>query len=142
MLANILDAGRTQELLRQMMRKMYPNSPNSDFSGGSNSFFLNFDNQKADLQGYQILSQQFESTNKAALEIVNYFADGSSDTSPLPLHLVDGEWKLDIIAEAPESLPVTVSTTQPDGSITNTIVNFKKEQEQTFVPVQENSTNP
>ncbi len=140
-LAKIIDAGKMQEMLTQMMRKMYPNSSNSDFTGASNSFSLNLDKVEADLRGYQILSQQFESTNKAALEIVNYHADGSSDTAPLKLQLVDGEWKLDLIAQLPESIPVTTTTTQPDGIITN-IINFKKEQEQTYVPVQENPTNP
>jgi RNA polymerase sigma factor (sigma-70 family) len=143
-LAKILDPGQMQELLRQMMRKTDPNISDSDLSRGSNWFTsnLNFDNEKAaDLQGYQILSQQFGSTNKAALEIVHYFAGGISETTPLKLHMVDGEWKMDLVAQAPETIPVTMSTTQ-DGITTNSIVNFRKEQEQTFVPVPENSTNP
>ena len=139
-LAKIVDMEKMKEITTQMMRKTFPNSSNSDFTGASNSVSLNLDKVEADLQGYQILSQQFESTNKAALEIVNYHADGSSDTRPLKLQLVDGEWKLDLIAELPESIQVTNTVTQPDGTITN-IINFKKEQEQTFVPVQENPTN-
>ena len=49
---------------------------------------------------------------------------------------------MDLIAQLPESLPLTTQTGGLDGTKTNTIINFKKEQEQTYVPEQQNSTNP
>ena len=142
MLAKIVDAGQVQEMLRQMIRKIDPNASAFDLPEATNAFHLNFTNETADLQGYQILSQQFESTNYATLEMVGYRADGSSQTSSLKLRLIDGEWKLDVAANVSDSIPLTMSTTQPDGSVSNAIVNFKKQQEQTFVPVPDNSTNP
>lgn len=145
LLAKIVDVEGIKETLYLMMKKTYPDIKDSDISGtnGSSAHFdlnLDPDGKSAGLEGYQILSQEFSSPTEVVLSMGVHYADGSLRTDQVPFRLVNDEWKLDFLRSVPV-LPVTMSTTEQDGSERKEIVNFTNVMERTFVPLPGKATN-
>ena len=149
MIAKIVDVEGMKDALKEMMKKANPafrdsdfhDMPSADGSGSPPDWNLDVTGGKSgDVEGYQILSQEFSSPTEVTLVLAAKDADGSSGTDSITFHLINGEWKMDLLGSVSE-VPVTISTKEPDGSETKEIVNFTNRTERTFVPVPGNSTN-
>ncbi len=98
-----------------------------------------------ELAGFQILSQQFTSSDEVAVEFASSFVDGSSVTDHLNIHRVGDEWKIDILAHAdPDSINFTNTVPQADGSEKTEVIKMKlKEQtDWKLFPVEEKPASP
>jgi RNA polymerase sigma factor (sigma-70 family) len=141
-LAKLVDKKGFEEAVHEMMRNMYPGVSDTNLVDSPPSLNLNLDNNRMpDLKGYQIMSQEFESSNDVVLSFVDQFVDGTSHPDRLALHLVDGEWKINILAGPSAEISVTNTSTAGDGTQTQEVVKFKSTLKPTFVPASEGATN-
>jgi len=140
MMAKIVDMEAVKTALYQMMKKTSPDISEADLRKSSLPLDLNIDVKKQGIAYYQILSQEFTSPTEVVVDVDTHLTDGSSGTDKMTLHLVDGEWRLDILG-AVSVVPITTTKTEPDGSVTKEVVNFTNATERVFVPLPGNATN-
>jgi RNA polymerase sigma factor (sigma-70 family) len=144
-LKQVVDVEKFNEAMHEMRRKLDPSFKPGE-SHEDNFSLDSFSSEGQSLQGFQILSQKFNSPDEAELEIAGSGGDGSTNTDRLSFHRIGEEWKVDLLAAAahPESLHFTETMTEPDGSEKTNIIKLKIEDQKVrkFVPVAESLANP